>query len=144
LPALTEDIERYQQGVKAIRTLEVELIHKSGETYWAELKSRLIKDPGQSLKVFGVTRDITDRKKAEQEQNELIKRLGAALAEKEKLLEEVNVLRGLLPICSGCKRIRDENDKWWPLDAYIKARTEAELTHTICPDCKEVFYSDLK
>jgi hypothetical protein len=50
---------------------------------------------------------------------------------------------GLLPICSGCKRIRDESGKWWPLDAYVKARTEAEFTHTICSDCKDVFYPDL-
>ena len=67
----------------------------------------------------------------------------AALAEKESLLKEVKLLKGLLPICSGCKRIRDENGRWWPLDAYVKARTEAELTHTICADCQDVFYSDL-
>ncbi len=141
--ALAEDIDRFHQGIKSIRTLEVELINKNGDTYWAELKSRLIKDPDQPLMVFGVTRDITDHKKAEQEQDELIKKLEGALAEKERLLEEVKVLRGLLPICSGCKRIRDENGKWWPIDAYVRARTDAEITHTICPDCTDVLYADL-
>ncbi len=69
--------------------------------------------------------------------------IGLDISRKERLLKEVKVLRGLLPICSGCKRIRDEHDRWWPLDAYVRARTEAELTHTICPDCTDVFYSDL-
>ena len=69
---------------------------------------------------------------------------GEALAEKDRLLKEVKVLRGLLQICSGCKRIRDEQGRWWPLDAYVRDRTEAKLTHTICPDCDEVYYGDLK
>ena len=140
---LAEEIPRFEQGVKAIRTLEVELIHKNGNIYWAEIRTKFIKEAGKPLKIIGATREITEQKKAEQQQNELIQNLGEALAEKERLLKEVKTLRGLLPICSGCKRIRDERGKWWPLDAYVKARTEAELTHTICSDCKDVFYSDL-
>jgi PAS domain S-box-containing protein len=140
---LTEEIPRFEQGVKRIRTLELEFLHKNGNTYWAEIRAKFIKEAGNSLKIIGVTREISDWKKAEQQQNKLIKRLGEALAEKKRLLKEVKTLRGLLPICSGCKRIRDENGKWWPLDAYVNARTEAELTHTICSDCKDVFYPDM-
>jgi PAS domain S-box-containing protein len=140
---LAQEIPKFEQGVKTIRTLEVELIHKNGNIYWAEIRVKFIKESGKPLKIIGVTREITERKKVEQQQNELIKKLGEALAEKERLLKEVKTLRGLLPICSGCKRIRDEHDRWWPLDAYVRARTEAELTHTICPDCTDVFYSDL-
>jgi PAS domain S-box-containing protein len=140
---LAQEIPRFEQGVKTIRTLEVELIHKNGNTYWTEIRVKFIKESGKPLKIIGVSREITERKKVEQQQNELIKKLGEALAEKEKLLKEVKVLEGLLPICSGCKRIRDEHDRWWPLDAYVRARTEAEITHTICPDCTDVFYSDL-
>ena len=140
---LAEEIPRFEQGVKAIKTLEVELIHKTGDIYWAEIRARFIKEAGKPLKIIGATREITEQKKAEQQQNELIQKLGKALAEKERLLKEVKVLKGLLPICSGCKRIRDENGKWWPLDAYVKARTEAELTHTICADCQDVFYGDI-
>ena len=140
---LAEELPRFEQGVKAIRTLEVELIHKSGNTYWTEIQAKFIKDSDIPLKIVGITRDITKRKKAEHKQSELIQKLEKALAEKERLLKEVKVLEGLLPICSGCKRIRDENGKWWPLDAYVEARTEAELTHTICDGCQDVLYSDL-
>ncbi len=125
---LAEEIPRFEQGMKAIRTLEVELIHKTGDIYWAEIRVRFIKEAGKPLKIIGVTREITDRKKAEQQQNELIQKLGEALAEKERLLKEVKVLQGLLPICSGCKRIRDEHGKWWPLDAYVRERTDADFT----------------
>jgi PAS domain S-box-containing protein len=140
---LAKEVPKFEQGVKAIRTVEVELFHKSGHTFWAEIRAKFIKESGQPLKIIGVTREITKRKKVEQQQNELIRKLGAALAEKDRLLKEIKVLRGLLPICSGCKRIRDEENRWWPLDAYVKSRTDAEITHTICPDCTEVLYDDL-
>ena len=144
MQALTEEIDRFQQGVRAVRTMEVEMFRKNGDSYWAEIRARLIKEPGKSLKAFGVTREITEKKKAELEKDELVKELEAALAEKEKLLKEVKVLEGLLPICGGCRRIRDEKGRWWPLDSYVKAQTEAEITHTICPDCTDVLYEDIK
>jgi PAS domain S-box-containing protein len=142
--ALVDERKRFEKGRKGIRKLELELTHKDGSYYWIEVRARFIKDTDKPPKIIGVSRDITERKKIEHKQNELIKQLGEALAEKDRLLKEVKVLRGLLPICSGCKRIRDEQGRWWPLDAYIRDRTEAKLTHTICPDCDEVYYGDLK
>jgi len=142
---LTEEKAKFKQGLNArdYRTLELEIFHKNGETYWAEIRVKLVNESGNGLKIVGATRGITDRKRAEHEQDELIRQLGEALAEKEKLLQEIRVLQGLLPICSGCKRIRDENDNWWPLDAYVKAHTDAEITHTICGDCAHVIYKEI-
>lgn len=140
---LAEEIMAFDEGTKNIRKVEVELIHKTGTVYWGEIRARLIKEKGKSLKVIGVTREITDLKKAEQKQNELVTKLQDTLAEKERLMREIKVLRGLLPICSGCGRIRDENGKWWPLGAYVRKKTDADFTHTICLDCKDIFYSDL-
>ncbi len=141
---LVEEMEKYEQGIVTTRRMGLDLLNKCGDIYSAEISARLFREAGKSLKVVGLTREIDDQIKVNQQQNELINKLTEALAEKEKLLKEVKVLRGLLPICSGCKRIRDEEGKWWPLDAYVRARTEAELTHTICGDCKDVLYSDLK
>ena len=141
---LANERKRFKKGGKAIRKLELELVHKNGSYHWVEARARFIKDTGKPLKIIGVSRDITERKKAEQKQTELIKQLEAALAEKDKLLKEVKILRGLLPICSGCKRIRDEQDRWWPIDAYVREHTDAKLTHTICPDCSDVYYGDMK
>jgi len=51
------------------------------------------------------------------------------------LRQEVQRLEGLLPICSYCKRIRDENQNWSSLEGYIEKRSKAEFSHGICPDC---------
>jgi len=64
--------------------------------------------------------------------------------ELQKALSEVKTLRGFLPICSSCKKIRDDTGYWNQLEAYIHNHTEAQLSHGICPDCVEKLYPDLK
>jgi hypothetical protein len=53
----------------------------------------------------------------------------------EKVLSEVKVLKGLLPICSSCKKIRDDQGYWNHLEDYIDAHSEATFTHGLCPGC---------
>lgn len=57
--------------------------------------------------------------------------------------KRVEKLEGLLPICSYCKKIRDENGKWNILELYIEDRSKAEFSHGICPDCMKKHYSDI-
>jgi PAS domain S-box-containing protein len=140
---LQEEIAKFEKGFKGILKTQLQSTHKAGHLYWIEVRSRLIKEAEEPLKLIGVTREISDRKKVEVQQNELIKKLNDTLAEKDKLLEENNMLRGLFPTCSGCKRIRDEDGKWWPFDAYLTYKSKVKLSHTICKDCSEVFYPDL-
>ena len=140
LSTLIEQRKRHERGELSVKTLELEMIHKEGMPCWIETTSKLLADDGGHLLMIGVIRDISQRKREEQEQQHLIHRLEEALAEKDRLLREVKVLKSLLPICSGCKRIRDEEGKWWPLDAYVTAKTNTDLSHTICGDCKDVFY----
>ncbi|WP_245809386.1 PAS domain-containing protein [Desulfamplus magnetovallimortis] len=137
---LSEEISSFESHQKKIRNMELELIHRTGRFYWVEIRAKLYKSPEGGLKVIGVSRDVTDRKKAEQEKEDTIVRLGKMIAENERLLKENRILTGLLPICSGCKRIRDDNNKWWPLEAYVREHTDADFTHTICTDCSEIFY----
>jgi PAS domain S-box-containing protein len=129
-------------GKTEVKKLELEFNHQKGHSYWIEIRSKIVQDHDNTLKAMGISRDITDTKKSEQVQNELVNKLNKALEEKEKLIQEIKVLSGLLPICSGCKRIRDENNNWWPLDYYVTKQTKSEMTHTVCPDCKIVIYSD--
>jgi integral membrane sensor domain MASE1 len=59
--------------------------------------------------------------------------------ELQEALTQVKELRGLLPICAWCKRVRDDHDYWHSVEEYIAARTDAQFSHGICPDClKEV------
>lgn len=76
---------------------------------------------------------IKERRKIEAEQKRMISELNEAL-------EKVNILSGLLPICASCKKIRDNKGNWINLEKYISERTEAEFTHSICPDCEEKLY----
>ena len=55
--------------------------------------------------------------------------------ELERALEEIKTLRGILPLCSFCKKIRNDDGFWEQVDVYISTRTEAEISHGICPDC---------
>lgn len=67
----------------------------------------------------------------------------AYIAKQKKSLErELNILEGILPVCSFCKKIRDESSIWHPMENYIMARSEASFSHGLCPECKERQYGD--
>ena len=59
----------------------------------------------------------------------------AASAGLQKALSEIKLLEGMLPICAGCKKIRDEKGQWNLLEHYIQQHTAATFTHGMCPDC---------
>jgi hypothetical protein len=65
-----------------------------------------------------------------------------ALEEKNRALAELKVLRGVMPICSNCKRIRDGKDSWNQLESYIRDHSEAEFTHGLCPECVNRLYGE--
>jgi PAS domain S-box-containing protein len=140
---LNQSLLQLEKGIDPVKTIEVEMIHKNGALYWIEITCRLIKENDRPLKIVGISRDITQRKKYEFGQAELIERLNESLVEKQKLLSENKILRKLIPVCSGCKRVRDEENRWWPFDIYVERHTNTSMTHTICPDCRHVFYKDL-
>ncbi len=57
-------------------------------------------------------------------------------------LMELQALRGLVPICANCKRIRDDQDNWHPVEHYLIRHPEAQFSHSICPKCMETLYPD--
>ena len=59
-----------------------------------------------------------------------------------ELEKEVRMLEGLLPVCSYCKKIRDEGNNWQQMESYIAKHSEAEFTHGICPECAKRFFGD--
>jgi hypothetical protein len=82
------------------------------------------------------SQDITAQKNAEQDRLKLIEKLQQALS-------ELDTLRGLLPICACCKKIRDDHGYWNHIESYLRKHTLADFTHTLCPDCVKQFYPDL-
>ncbi|MBU2549187.1 MAG: PAS domain S-box protein [Proteobacteria bacterium] len=140
MAALMDELKKFERNEAASRTLELELFQKDGSTVWHEVTARLYKEQDGTVRIIGISKDIQERKAFEREKEQLVDRLRTALAEAERLLRENRILRGLLPICSSCKRIRDEDGKWWPVEEYIASRTEADFTHTICPECRTRLY----
>lgn len=75
------------------------------------------------------------------------RRIEAALEEKKDKLEitlaQVKTLSGFLPICSSCKKIRDDKGYWKQIETYIKDNSDAQFSHSVCPDCARQLYPDL-
>ena len=74
-------------------------------------------------------------KQAEKERDVLVRQLQDALA-------NIKTLHGLLPICSSCKKIRDDHGYWNQVETYIGAHSDVEFTHGLCPECIEKLYPD--
>lgn len=80
-----------------------------------------------------------EREKDKNEQ--LVRRSLEDKARLEQLLSEISVLKGILPVCSFCKKIRDENDQWQSMEHYISGHSEAQFSHGFCPDCGKEHYN---
>jgi PAS domain S-box-containing protein len=80
--------------------------------------------------IFSIARDITERRRSEEERENLLRDLQDATA-------EVKALQEILPICMYCKNIRDDQNYWHSIEAYISRHTHSRLSHGICPSCYE-------
>ena len=88
-------------------------------------------------KTAALQTELTARKQAEEEKDQLIRDL-------EDALKQIKQLGGLLPICASCKKIRDDQGYWRQVEDYISTHSEAEFTHGICPECRKKLYPELK
>ncbi|UYP45980.1 hypothetical protein NEF87_002265 [Candidatus Lokiarchaeum ossiferum] len=100
--------------------IEIRTKHPSGEIHWLQILCTSINNKeGLFLGYRGSIRDVTKRKEAE---------------------ENVSILRGMFPICSFCKKIRSDQGYWNQIEDYIRAHSEAEFTHSVCPECAKREY----
>ena len=128
-------ILRLLEEQDSVRDFELQLKRHNGEAMWAYLSAALI-DFGGEQALFVAFNDITARKNTEEENMRLI-------ADLQQALQDVRTLRGLIPICSYCKRIRNDTGFWLQVDAYIQQHTDAEFSHGVCPECEGRLYQDL-
>jgi len=122
---LIEDLTRERVQLHENKILRQEL-EKRVEERTAELRNT-----NEDL-----TREVAERKRAEQERERMIVELQQALAQIKKL-------SGLLPICASCKKIRDDKGYWQQIEAYIRDHSEAEFSHSLCPECARKLYPEL-
>jgi PAS domain S-box-containing protein len=131
---LRNDFVELIKAPERFRDLENINLHKDGTIRVLETSGIPVFDADGKFNGFrGIDRDITLRKRAEVEREKLINDLQAAFA-------DIKTLSGLIPICSSCKKIRDDKGYWNILEAYLVKHSEAKFTHGICPECAKKLY----
>jgi PAS domain S-box-containing protein len=140
-----DDIDRAEKEInKHINSytgyaIEIRMRTKSGDWRWILARGMVVERDAenQPIRMVGTHTDITERKRAEEALEEEHRRLQQALA-------EVRTLRGFVPICASCKKIRDDKGYWNEVEKYVSDHTEAKFSHGICPDCMEKVYPEYK
>jgi hypothetical protein len=69
-------------------------------------------------------------------------KLNSTVIDLKKALSEIKKLQGILPICSHCKKIRDDHGSWQAIEEYVRERSGAQFSHGICPECAKKYYPD--
>ena len=102
-----------------------------GGEVWKVLLNRAL-----ALFAIWTTAVLTLQRKSIEEE-----RYRAVLAAKQ-MLEETKILRGLIPICASCKKIRDDKGYWNQIEIYIEKHSDAQFSHGICQECQDKLYGD--
>jgi PAS domain S-box-containing protein len=122
------------QSKKYIRYDNLPLETKDGRRINVEFVSNVYQVDHTNI-IQSNIRNITRRVMLEVERENLILEL-------KKALSEIKILSGLLPICSYCKKIRNDEGYWEQIEGYIKERSLADFSHSICPECTKIHFPD--
>lgn len=118
--------------VTSLLVLAGYLFSPPGPSAWQSIINR-----GLSLLAVWVTAALVAQRQSMEVRRE------RAVRAREQALNEIKILRGFLPICSNCKRIRDDDGYWQQVEAYICEHSEAQFSHSICRECAMKLYPDL-
>jgi PAS domain S-box-containing protein len=137
LPPIQADMAAIRAGDKDAHVWEFRIRRADGTIRWLQSRGRVVgRDAdGNPAHVSGATTDITERKRVEEERERLVLELRGAI-------QQVKTLSGIVPICSGCKKIRDDKGYWEQVEAYVSRHTVARFSHGICPDCVKRLYPE--
>jgi PAS domain S-box-containing protein len=123
--------------ITSVEYYENPVLTRDGEQRIIAFHNSVLYDSSHSiLGILFSGEDITERKRLEKEKEKLI-------IELQNALSEVKKLSGFLPICSSCKKIRDDKGYWNEVETYIGEHSEALFSHSICPDCMRKLYPEI-
>lgn len=120
----------------SIKGVELQVRSRDGAVRDGLFSGEIFESQGQRY-LLTVMIDITERKRAEAENERTIQELQSAA-------EQIRSLKGIVPICANCKKIRDDRGYWEQVEAYITRHSGAEISRSICPDCLGRLYADHK
>lgn len=125
-----------REDVRFYNTVFVQTFRKSdGEECEMDLTFTMV-PWDEKTAILTSFRDVSERVRAEKEREKLIRDL-------QEAMEKIKTLRGLIPICAHCKKIRDDEGYWQQVEVYVRDHTEAQFSHGICPDCMRSLYPEL-
>ncbi len=138
-------------GERAIRKSELRLMRKNENTpnfpaahvtvevtskgTWDVPDSDIMNPDKHFLYTQGIARDITEQVRMKKEKENLINQFRHALL-------KIKTLSGIIPICNACKKIRNGSGQWQHLEDYIREHTDAEFSHSMCPECARKMYPE--
>ncbi|HQK10976.1 MAG TPA: PAS domain-containing protein [Candidatus Marinimicrobia bacterium] len=127
------DLQLMETGKPIIGLVEGRKL-PDGQINWTSTTKIPLRDQdGKIIGLVGISREINEIKQAEEQREKII-------AELQEALDKIKTLKGLIPICASCKKIRDDQGYWNNVESYIKSHAEVEFTHGICPDCMKKLY----
>jgi PAS domain S-box-containing protein len=133
--AIAERIARRTRGERVEASYETRGQRADGGQLEMEVHVSTYRLKGDQFSLV-IVRDVSERKAALREKESLIDELRSALT-------KVKNLSGLLPTCSGCRKIRDEAGEWHDMETYISEHSEADFSHGLCPHCAERLYPEV-
>jgi len=128
--AAWKSINDHLEGRTTSHKMEYRMLTKDGDYEWIQDHAKIVQrdDTGNPLRMSGTHINISEQKHFEEERENLISLLQEAMS-------EIKLLKGIIPICSYCHSVRDDEGAWNKLESYISKRSEAEFSHGICPKC---------
>ncbi|BHH82244.1 PAS domain-containing protein [Desulforhopalus sp. 52FAK] len=139
----TSEVTRFSDVIEILdiskNTTEEFIVQNSdGATFVVEVSvSNVTSEANQVLGRMASFVDITSRKEIENDRENLINKL-------QNALDTIKVLKGILPICSYCKKIRDDKGAWDQMEAYLSEYSDVQFSHGVCPDCYKKVMDGLK
>lgn len=150
-----EMIAEHLQGETSLYKNELRYLSKDNKWLWFRVIGKIFQrnDQGEPTRFAGISQNIMNERHLADELDKTKKELQQKLALKDSELSEVSKslyqaqqeiqsLAGILPICSNCKKIRDDEGYWKQLEEYIEAHTDALFSHGLCEHCLEKLYRD--
>ena len=126
-------LSKYTKKVSAqfLENLEQSVIHQKKEFLGWNNRIQEFSDFSEKIAII-LNKNFALEKKRQQ-----------TLKELQKSLDEIKTLRGIIPICSYCKKIRNDTGAWDIMEAYISRHSNAEFSHGICPECYKIQMEDM-
>lgn len=131
--ALEDERAILRDGKPLIGVVEKETWPTGGETWVSTTKVAVRDEHGEIIGTCGISRDVTRHKRLEDEREALVAELQAAL-------DRIQTLHGLIPICTVCKRIRDDKGYWRQVESYVSENAKVTFSHCLCEECSRELY----